>query len=41
MEEELEVRKEYIKKLEKIKKRGYGKIFTFINELRERIEEKS
>ena len=41
MEEELEVREEYIKKLEKIRKGGYGKIFTSINELRECIKEKS
>ena len=35
---EPEIRLEYLKKLQRIKKEGYGKIFTSIKELRQHIE---
>lgn len=37
---ELELRPEYIKKIEKIEKEGYGETFSFIEQLRKKIEKK-
>jgi hypothetical protein len=37
---EPELRPEYLKKLEKIKKEGYGEIFNSIDELRRKIEKR-
>ena len=37
---EFELRPEYIKKLERIEKEGYGEIFTSIEQLRKKIEKK-
>ncbi len=35
---ELELRPEYIEKLKRIEKKGYGKTYTSIDELRKKIE---
>ena len=38
IEDEPEVRPEFLKRLQKIRKEGYGKIFTSVEELRKHIE---